>query len=179
MTKTNTKKTASADMTAYEAAYKYLSSRMRTVQEVRTYLAGKEFSESEIKETIDELIEGRYLDDYQYALSFFEYNREKRRGTLRAMKALAEKGIDAETARNARDDSLYSEGVDEFSDALEIAKREIELKRPARLTDEEDLDDEDAYVPDEKTIASVARKLESRGFSRDIIYRVMGELREY
>ena len=103
----------------------------------------------------------RYLDDYQYALRYYEYNREKRRGSGRAAGELAEKGVDPETIRNAREDFLYSEKVDEYEDALAVALKELELKPGTG----------------EKAMARIGRKLDGRGFARSDIFRVLEELR--
>ena len=146
---------------AADAAYSYLDSRMRTRYEVEKYLADKGYDPEEITETVNDLIGMRYIDDYQYALRYYEYNREKRRGSGRAARELAEKGVDAETIRYAREDFLYSEKVDEYADALAVAEKELELKPGL----------------DEKAVARIGRKLDGRGFERSDIFRVLEELR--
>ena len=143
-----------------EAASAYLASRMRTVREIRVRLTDKGYDAAETEAAVRELAELGYLDDYAYALRYYEYSREKRRGSLRAMRELLEKGVDAETAQNAREDFLYSNKVDEFSDAMSLALRYAE----GRLIDD-------------KLIAGTARKLESRGFEKRDIIRVIEELR--
>ena len=153
-----------SEITAMEAAAKYLSGRMRTVLEVKNHLSTKGYKADEIDETVNDLIGLRYLDDYQYALRYYEYNREKHRGSLRAARELAEKGVDPETVRYAREDFLYSNKVDEYEDALNVALSEISLK-PAGTS----------Y--DEKLSAKIARKLDGKGFSRGDIFRVLDELR--
>ncbi|MBQ6388819.1 MAG: regulatory protein RecX [Mogibacterium sp.] len=158
-----------ADRTAHEAAYAYLASRMRTVAEVEKHLSSLGYSSEEVQETINDLIGLRYLDDYQYALRYFEYNREKRRGTLRAARELAEKGIDAETVRNAKEDFLYMSGTDEFEDALAVAEKELRLKTSGLEDELPELDD--------RLAAMIARRLENRGYSRDIIFKVIDRLR--
>ena len=60
--------------TVMEAASDYLASRMRTVQEVRKHLTEKKYDQAEINETINDLIGLRYLDDYEYAMRYYEYN---------------------------------------------------------------------------------------------------------
>ena len=157
--------------TAFEAACSYLASRMRTTGEVRKHLEGKEYTEDEITEAINDLIGMRYLDDYLFALRYYEYNREKKRGAMRAERELLEKGIDKETARNAKEDFLYEQKVDEFEDALEIARREIWVQP-------------DVYgeVPrarevDDRLTAKIARKLEGKGFSKGDIFRVLDRVR--
>ena len=147
--------------TAIETAYAYLAARMRTSAEVRKHLEGKGYSRDEINDAVNELIGMRYLDDYLFALRYYEYNREKRRGSGRAAGELAEKGVDPETIRNAREDFLYSEKVDEYEDALAVALKELELKPGT----------------DEKAMARIGRKLDGRGFARGDIFRVLEELR--
>ena len=152
---------------AIESAYAYLANRMRTTEEVRKHLEGKGYDAGEIAETINELMEMRYLDDHAFAMRYYEYNREKRRGVLRAERELAEKGVDRETIGFAKEDFLYENEIDEFADALEIARREISLtdkgQGPAPL--------------DDKLAAKIARKLETRGFARGDIFRVLDEVR--
>ena len=117
------------ELTAMEAAAKYLSTRMRTVSEVRDHLSAKGYTSDEIDETVNDLIGLRYLDAYQYALRYYEYNREKHRGSLRAARELSEKGVDPETVRYAREDFLYSNKVDEYEDLKvdRYEKREVEF----------------------------------------------------
>lgn len=152
------------ELTAMEAAAKYLSTRMRTASEVRNHLSAKGYTPDEIDETVNDLIGLRYLDDYQYALRYYEYNREKHRGSLRASRELTEKGVDPETVRYAREDFLYSNKVDEYEDALDVALNEISLRT--------------ADTPyDDRLSAKIARKLDGKGFSRTDIFRVLDELR--
>lgn len=157
--------------TALEAAYSYLANRMRTVNEVEKHLSGKGYSSEEITDAVNELIGMRYLDDYFYALRYYEYNREKKRGVMRAARELAEKGIDAETVSNAREDFLYENKVDEFSDALEIARKEVFAPSDVFSTEPE------TRPFDDKLAARTARRLESKGFSRSDIFRVLEAIR--
>ena len=156
---------------AFEAACSYLASRMRTAGEVRKHLESREYPESEITEAVNDLIGMRYLDDYLYALRYYEYNREKKRGSNRAERELLEKGIDRETAKNAREDFLYEQKVDEFEDALEIARKEVRV--------EPDIPGEEAHMRevDERLAAKIARKLEGKGFSKGDIFRVLDRIR--
>lgn len=156
---------------ALEAAYTYLGSRMRTVEEVHRYLKTKDYSEDEVTDAVNELIGMRYLDDYLYALRYYEYNREKKRGVQRAERELAEKGVDRETILNAREDFLYEQQVDEYSEALSIARKEI--YRPSDVYGEAPV----LREIDDRLTAKIARKLESKGFSRSDIYRVLDEIR--
>lgn len=157
--------------TAAEAAYAFLATRMRTAEEVRRHLESKEYDEGEITEVINDLIGMRYIDDYLFAFRYYEYNREKKRGVLRAERELLEKGIDKETARNAKEDFLYEQKVDEFADALEIARKEVFV--PSDIYGEAPR----AREVDDRLTAKIARKLESKGFSRGDIFRVLDAIR--
>lgn len=166
---------------ALETAYGYLASRMRTVQETRKHLKDKGYDAAEIDETIADLRKLSYLDDYQYALRYYEYNREKHRGSLRAMRELQEKGVDADTAENAREDFLYENKVDEFMDALEVSLKTMALSMP----DNGQAGDGDEAVTfggmlaaDDRLAAKLARKLETRGFARGDIFRVLDRIRQ-
>lgn len=147
---------------AMEDASDYLANRMRTVQEVRKRLKEKEFDEAEIDETINDLIGLRYLDDYDYAKRYYEYNAEKKRGSFRAMRELEEKGVDKETIKFALEDFKFESKVDEYKMALEVAENEIE----------------NAKAVDEKLIAKIARGLNTRGYRKDDIFRVLEKVRE-
>lgn len=161
------------DQTAFEAACAYLASRMRTTGEVRKHLESKGYGSGEITEAVNDLIGMRYLDDYQYALRYYEYNREKKRGSMRAERELAEKGIDRETIQNAREDFLHEQMIDEYEDALEIARKEVFVPGDAFG------DGTKTREVDDRLSAKVARKLESRGFARGDIYRVLDEMRRW
>ena len=158
--------------TAIESAYAFLASRMRTTEEVRKHLEGRDYTREEINDTINELIGMRYLDDYLYALRYYEYNHEKKRGVLRAERELAEKGIDRETVRNAREDFLYENKVNEFEDALDIALKEVFV--PSDIYGAPPV----MRTFDDRLSAKIARKLEGKGFSRSDIFRVLDSLRK-
>lgn len=157
--------------TAVEAAYAFLATRMRTTEEVRKYLESREYNEEEIAGAVNELIGMRYLDDYLFALRYYEYNHEKKRGALRAERELMEKGIDRDTIRNAKEDFLYEHKVNEFEDALDIALKEVFVSS-------------DIYggapvmkTVDDRLSAKIARKLEGKGFSKGDIFRVLDSIR--
>ena len=156
---------------AAEAAYSFLASRMRTTEEVRRHLESKEYGKDEITETINDLIGMRYLDDYLYSVRYYEYNREKKRGVLRAERELLEKGIDKETAHIAKEDFLYEQKVDELEDALEIARKEVYV--PSDVYGEAPRMRE----VDDRLAAKIARKLETKGFSRGDIFKVLDRIR--
>jgi len=157
--------------TAIETACTFLAARMRTSAEVRKHLEGKGYSRDEINEAVNELIGMRYLDDYLFALRYYEYNHEKKRGVLRAERELMEKGVDRDTARNAREDFLYENRINEFEDALDIALKEVFVQS--------DIYGEQPVMKtvDDRLTAKIARKLEGKGFSKGDIFRVLDSIR--
>lgn len=146
--------------TAMEVASDYLAYRMRTIAEVRKRLQEKEFDAEDINKTIAELIELHYLDDYDFAMHYYEYNADKKRGSLRAKRELAEKSVDKEIIKNAFEDFEYKTKLDEYKMAKEIVEKEKE----------------DVAI-DEKFIAKMGRKLDSKGFKKDDIFKVLDDLR--
>jgi len=156
---------------AVETAYAFLAARMRTTAEVRKHLGSRGYTDDEITDAINELIGMRYIDDYLYALRYYEYNHEKKRGVLRAERELAEKGIDRETARNAKEDYLYENKVNEFEDALDIALKEVFV--PSDIYGEAPV----MKAVDDRLTAKIARKLEGKGFSKGDIFRVLDSIR--
>lgn len=147
--------------TAMEAASAYLANRMRTVSEMRHYLRERGYDDTEAEEAIGELTDLGYLDDYLYAERYYEYNREKRRGIKRAARELADRGVDETTIKNAGEDFLYANNVDEYKDALYIAIREAE-----------------GSEVDDKLIARIARKLEAKGYDGSDIIKVLSAIRK-
>lgn len=146
--------------TAMEAASAYLANRMRTVYELRKHLKEKEYDESEIDETVDELISLHYLDDNLYAERYYEYNREKKRGIKRAAAELKERGVDEAVIKNAAEDFLYNNKVNEYEDALAVALKVAEGKEV-----------------DDKLISKIARKLETKGYAGGDILKVLETIR--
>lgn len=151
-----------AKKSAMEVASDYLANRMRTIAEVRKRLTEKEFDETEIDETIEELIELKYLDDYEYAKRYYEYNAEKKRGSFRAMRELEEKGVDKETIKFALEDFKFESKIDEYEMAISVAENEID----------------NAKIVDEKLVAKIGRSLNTKGFKKDDIFRVIEKIRE-
>ena len=144
---------------------------MRTTEEVRKHLESKEYNEEEIADAVNELIGMRYLDDYLFALRYYEYNHEKKRGALRAERELMDKGIDRDTVRNAKEDFLYENKVNEFEDALDIALKEVFV--PSDIYGEPPV----MKTVDDRLTAKIARKLEGKGFSKGDIFRVLDSIR--
>ncbi len=192
---------------ALDTAADFIGLRPRTVAETRRKLKEKGYEDEEIESAIASMIDYKYLDDYSYCISYFRYAYSKQRGRRRIVRELAEKGVDRELIETAYDDycaeengyengdeNSYENGeangearIDEYAMALEIARKEIAKVAGRGLTaeasDEEDEETADnqksKYRIDEKLVARIGRKLNSRGFAMDDIYRVLSEIRRW
>jgi regulatory protein len=145
-------------LTAYDQAVKLLTQRTHFRREIETKLAQRSYSSDEIGEAVERLLERRYLDDAEAAREYAG-GRLSRGGYGRArlQAELSARGVDRETADGVLDELLPD-------DDLEAARHEaIRVGGRARSDDPE------------KVAAKVARRLESRGFSRSSIYRLMDE----
>lgn len=150
-------------------AYSYLSHRMRTVFEMRCKLKEKHYDEDIVNIVIRELINLNYLDDYEYALRYYEYNRNKKRGVKRAEYALKQKGVDSEVIENAREDFEYETEKSDLIVANEIAQKVLSQYKMEDITDEGRIDD--------RIIAKIARKLDNAGFSISDVSKVLANIR--
>lgn len=149
---------------AGEKAAAYINIKPRTELQVKTYLKGKGYEDEVIQEVILHMKEYHYIDDFQYAEMYFRYGFEKGRGISRIKRELSEKGISAEII-----DMAYEE-LDEMPDqtdmAMDIARSMI------RGVDVDELD----YDAKQRLKAKIGRRLMSRGFSSDIVYKIIGRL---
>ncbi len=118
--------------TAKEALTRYLGMRMRTEDESRNYLEEKGYEPDEIQDAITEFLQLGYLDDADYARVYCEYAYGKGRGRIRIAGELKQRGVDAETVRNAIEDYLYEEGIDEVELARRWAKKVLVQNLPQR-----------------------------------------------
>lgn len=150
---------------ALDAAADILSYRMRTAAELAAKLKEKGYESDEIESAVKQMKSLRYIDDYAYALRYFEYGFEKKRGYRRLVRELTEKGVSASDIELAYEDFCYENKVDEYEAALELARTEF--------------DRASASIELDKLIARVARKLESRGYRTDDIYKIMAEMRRW
>ncbi len=153
-------------MDVRETAYFYLGFKPRTRAQVVKYLNERGFEAEEIEETVRELEEYHYIDDFQFAVMFAEISLEKGRGEKRIRRELAEKGVVSNVIDAAFFDLKAEERMpDPYEQALEIARQTVMNIAPARTWEDK-----------QKIQGKVARKLLSRGFSDDVVYRVVKEV---
>lgn len=145
-------------LSCYDQAVKLLTQRTHFRREIEAKLAKRSYPEAEIEEAVARLLERRYLDDAEAARQYAG-GRLARGGYGRArlQAELAARGVERSTADEVLDELLPD---DDLPAAREEAMR---VGGRARSDDPE------------KVAAKVARRLESRGFSRSSIYKLLDE----
>jgi regulatory protein len=87
---------------AYNRALHYLTRRMRSEGEVRTYLAEKEIDAPIIQEAILKLYEYKFLNDEQYAIAYVRTQMNTTdKGTIVIKRELKDRGISEELIEKA------------------------------------------------------------------------------
>lgn len=150
-----------------ETALRHLTNRSRTVLEMERHLTMKGFEEKEIREVIREFLDCGYLDDSRYCREYFRYAFGKGKGKRKVFAELREKGVDGETIEFAFEDFEAEEGG--------LNERERAWQEAEKVLRTADIADGDS-VP-EKIKGRIGRKLQSKGYSSDIIYSIIGELK--
>ncbi|MDO5414609.1 MAG: regulatory protein RecX [Bacillota bacterium] len=149
---------------AAERAVSYINIKPRTAYQVKKYLKDKGYEEDVIAEVTDQLKEYRYIDDMEFSLMYFRYGFEKGRGVSRIKRELSEKGVSSDII-----DIAYEE-LEDIPDQFEMAM-EIGHGAVAGI-DIKELD----FDTKQKLKAKIGRRLMSRGFSSDVVYKVIGRL---
>jgi regulatory protein len=111
---------------ATDAAIRLLTSRPRSMREIRDRLRRKDYDDETIDRVVTRLRDWRYVDDEAFARYWVE-NREANRPRGRRLleQELRFKGIERETVGNAIEEA----GLDERAGALEIARAKLRSYR--------------------------------------------------
>ncbi len=143
---------------AITAALNLISYRPRAAGELRTKLREKGYAPEAVDAAIARMQDLRYLDDEAFAERWVESRQSSRPRSERMLKReLAHKGVDKETIERA----VGEAGVDEYGDALELARKKYESLRG-----------QDRDVRYRRLSGFLGR----RGYGYDIIRRVMETL---
>jgi regulatory protein len=144
----------------YEYAVGALGRRMRSVAELKRLLRQRVEAETEIGQTLVELVirklkDQGYLNDAKYAATYSAFRRDNEKfGRRRVATDLKVKGIHSEVLEQAID-STFAE-VDDEKQAREYLRRK-RLKKPA----------------DKKQAARVFRQLMRAGFGSKAIFTIL------
>lgn len=137
----------------FNKALKYISYKNRSLKEVYDYLVKNNYSDEEIKEAIEKLIEYKFIDDEKFSEIFVRNRQLKGRSKKMISYELRQKGINKETLENS---------LDSAQNDLKTAKEYIEK----RLHQMKNLDPE-------KRTQRIINRLKSRGYNWDIIKKVL------
>ena len=158
---------------AFEKGLNYalylLSLQMRTTGDLRAKLKNKDMDDESVERIINYLLEHKYLDDVNYALIYIRTRREKF-GDYRMDRDLSQKGISREDIRTARELLEDEEGEQEPSN---FARSVIDKKIATLNIDWDRLKSD--YTYKNKMYQKFARFLAGRGFSGDVIKKVVRE----
>jgi len=141
-------------------ALKFLSYRDRSLQEIALYLDKKGFSKNCAQQTVDELKELGYLNDERFARTWGHSRIESKNiGKFRLHRELRNKGIATETIDRVLE-SLYAERS-EYQVAAECAEKKFATLKG---------------VGEEKKKRRLIQFLQRRGFSSDVIFKLVQRL---
>jgi regulatory protein len=146
---------------AYLAALRFLEARPRSIAEVRTRLARKDYASEAIDAAIARLAELELLDDAAFARYWVENRQSYRpRGAGALRDELRRKGIDAEvTAEVLNDDALKG---DESASAWGLAREALPKYASSR--------DRNAFT------RRMGSYLQRRGYTFDVIRPIVDQL---
>jgi regulatory protein len=144
----------------YEYAIGALGRRMRSVAELKRLLRNRVEADTEIGQTLVELVIRRlkdrgYLNDAKYAAAFSSYRRDNEKfGRMRVITDLKAKGVHSDVIDRAMETTF--DDVDEEKQARAYLKRK-RLSKPA----------------DQKQAARVFRQLTRAGFRSKTIFTIL------
>ena len=142
---------------AQALAYRYLSHRDRSVRETADHLKKKGFEEAVVQETLRYFQEANYLDDRRFAEHWARTRAENKQfGKYRLRQELIGKGL-------AQD--LIAETLDTLFETvkeIDLARAVVEKKLPSMQD-----------LPADKRKNRLIGLLQRKGFSLDIIYKIL------
>lgn len=144
-----------------QVVFRYLSYRPRSSQEVRNYLARKDWDPSLCEQVIEECMQSGYLDDRAFAKAWVEERKsQKGFGKLRLRQELRKKGISQAIIEEVL---THINEEEERQQAIDLAER-----RYLRIQGE----------PWPKIERRIGQYLMRQGYSADMVYSILGYLRE-
>lgn len=143
---------------AYKAGIRLLTARDRTGAELTRLLAARGFASAESRVAVERLTQEGYLNDRRFASAWAMGRvRTKPMGSYRLIRELEIKGIEAPLVREVLEE-VYEDGEEP------IARRAMASKLSAL-----------GRGQSSKRTVQVARYLHRRGFSAEIIHRLLRE----
>jgi len=149
---------------ARRVALRFLATRPRTEKEIRSKLESKEFGEEEIRKTLADLAAAHLVDDLEFTRAFLRDARTLRpAGAIQIKRKLLLLGVARETIEQVIREDLPPETEAEAARAL--AEKFLRRSRGSGTPE-----------PLEKRRARLAAFLGRKGYSWDIIQRILKEI---
>lgn len=166
-----------------DAALKYLEYRDRTCCEMRQYLDSKKYCTEDINETIEYLIDMGYLCDESYIDKYIDYGISKGKGLFKIKHELMQKGIDSDLINEGLDNCEKLNVQNEKNRAMIQVNKilgNVEIKSTNDCyefgSDDEYKLKAEKYKEQQRVKSKVARRLNSLGYSRSIIFDIINEI---
>ncbi|WP_433748195.1 recombination regulator RecX [Falsibacillus pallidus] len=107
----------------YNMALNYLTARMRTEKEIRTYLKDKEVEESIIPEIIFKLNQYKFINDEEFAIAFVRTQAAtSNKGPVTIKRELAEKGVHQNFIERALEEFPFDQ---QLENAMKLAEKVV------------------------------------------------------
>ncbi|MBA2176537.1 recombination regulator RecX [Halobacillus locisalis] len=144
---------------SYTQAINYLSYRMRSEKEIRTYLKDKEIEPEHIDEIVNRLHKEKLLDDQEFANSLVRTRvMTSSKGPLLLKKELIEKGVTASEAEEALNHYTFDQ---QYEKAMKFAEKKMKNDRKKSYRQQ---------------FQNVQQTLMQKGFTGDIVQEVLSNL---
>lgn len=142
----------SMEVIAFNLATKYISSKLKTEQQIKDYLYKKEFHKQTVDRVVKKLKDYKIIDDENYAKIYTEANPRYSRNKLK--QKMFSIGIKTDIVnKNVAD-------VDDFSSCLYHAEKYLRNK-----------------VQDKSTIEKLVRRLQGMGYTWGVIKDVLNQIK--
>ena len=156
-----------------QAALHILSYRPRAEQELRRHLRSKDFPHALVEWCLRALEEEGLIDDHAFASAYVRSRiRLKPRGRFRLTQELRQKGVSAEIAEEAIDQTFSNEETSEGALARAAARRWLDRQGSTPI---ESLADAERCEERERARRRLHNFLSRRGFAPDVIRMGMEE----
>ncbi len=137
---------------ATEKAMKYISTKLKTQQQIKDYLYKQGYNSTVVNPVLEKLNEYNLINDYQFAKSYIASNKNFSSNKLK--QKLIGFGVKAD---------IFDELLTEFNDIPTCKKTTEKFLKNKQI--------------DEKTIQKLVRNLQSKGYNYETIKSVLNELK--
>lgn len=148
-------------LSAYDTALYYLTPKARTVREMENYLDEGNYSEIEIMNAVERLIENGLLNDEKYAKDFVESRLNTKPVSKSKLKQQLEGHFIAE--------EIIKDVLNDIEDDVESKNAQLVAEKYFRQF---------ASLESSERLRRVGLRLTARGYSVDCVKKTLAELKE-